>query len=81
MEVEVLLIKSFFLVARTQTARYLNKGDIFLPDSTGWEFKVIKKVCFKLDGIYHIHVMVKPLSKGARKYVENKIWKNNENEK
>lgn len=72
MKIDVLLIKTFKLVARTKTAKYLNKGDIFLPDNTGWEFKVVKKVCFKQDGKYTIHVMVKPLSKGAKKYIENK---------
>lgn len=72
MSVSVVLIKTHDLIAETESAKYLNKGDIFLPDGTGWEFKVVKKVCFKLDGDYVINVMVKALSIGAKKYASKK---------
>lgn len=72
MSVKVILIKTFDLIVETESAKYLNKGDIFLPDGTGWEFKVVKKVCFKLDEEYVINVMVKALSIGAKKYAMQK---------
>lgn len=72
MSVRVVLIKTFDLLAEVECVKHLNKGDIFLPEGTGWEFKVIKKVCFKLDGEYVINVMVKALSIGAKKYASKK---------
>ena len=79
MSIHVRIYKTFEYLADAEAAKYLNKGDVFLPDNTGWEFEVVKKVCFKIPSIssngkaeYGINVLVKPLSKGARKYAKNK---------
>jgi len=72
--VKILLEKTFEFVSETDIGHFLNKGDIFLPDGTGWEYEVTKKVCseYKENYGYSINVMVKPLSKGARNYAEVK---------
>lgn len=68
MKVKVLIVKSFNFVSEDENAKYLNKGDIYLPDSTGWDYKVSHKVLSN-EGL---NVMVIPLSKGARQYAEVK---------
>lgn len=68
MTVKVLVTKTFNLVSLDENAKYLNKGDIYLPDNTGWDYKVSHKVLSN-DGL---NVMVIPLSKGARQYAEVK---------
>lgn len=70
MKVRVLSVKTFEIIAEAESAKYLNKGDIFLPDGTGWDFLVVRKVCLKHGDGYDLNVMVKPLSKGARNYAQ-----------
>ena len=70
---KVLVEKTFENLGEVDSAKYLNVGDVFLPNGIGWEFKVVKKVCHKdhnNPNEYCISVMVKPLSSGARKYAE-----------
>ena len=68
MMVSILVYKTFDLVSIHADAKYLNKGDIFLPDGTGWEYEVINKVLRVEESGTVLNVMVKPLSKGAKEY-------------
>lgn len=75
MKVRILLYKTFEIIAETDDAKYLNEGDIFLPDGTGWEFVVVEKVFYKKGDNYYMNVMVKPLSKGAKNYIKENYKK------
>lgn len=51
--------KGFKLLCEDEAGKYLNKGDIFIPDGHGWEYIVIRKVMLMVENAYQINVLVK----------------------
>lgn len=63
MKVRVLTRDFKVIEENAQGVEHLNKGDVFLPKGSGWEYKVLYKVAYMdtQTGEYCIDVKVKKL--------------------